>query len=358
MKKNVRINIILPFKPNNPSGGMSVMLQYANRLSRRGYRVHIYCPLKIPYISYRLPFFLRFLYSKIEPARRIGWFSLDRDIEASYINTITDKEIKDAEIIIATWWSAALEMGKLSSQKGEKINLIQGFEDWEGNKELLYKSYNMKDATNIVVASYLKEIVDKHSEKPSILITNSIDTDVFHITNAIEERNPQSVCMIYSDQQIKGSAYGIEALKVLKEKYPKMQAEVFGVCRRPKNLPEWITYHQKPEDLYKIYNRNAVFVSNSLTEGMSLTPMEAMACGCACVVTGIEGHSEYSVDGETLLLYNVGDVGQLVEKVSQLLNNDEKRVRIARKGNEFIQQFSWDKAVNKLEDIINRLLKN
>lgn len=337
-------------------GGFKVMYEYANRLCDLGYSVHITYPLKTRYMEYRLPYFVRKIFSYLEGFRTSKWFAFRDGITMSYVDTVCEGEVITSDIVIATWWSTVIDMGKLSLSKGKKINLIQGYEDWIGHVDELHTSYNMPNTTNIVVASYLKGIVKKHTDNPTYLIPNAIDSDKYRISNPIETRNLYSVCMMYSVQEIKGSQYGLDALVKLKAKYSQLQVELFGICAEPEGLPDWIQFHRDPEDIVGLFNRNSIFIANSLTEGMALTPMEAMFCGCACILTDIEGHSEYGFDTDTALLYQPKNIQALMEKLDLLFSNDTLRVSIAEKGNKFIQQFSWNIAVNKMDKIVKGLL--
>lgn len=348
----------MPFKARRPAGGFRVMYEYANRLSDLGYRVHITYPLKTKYMEYRWPYAVRYLLSYIEGFRTSKWFDFRPNISMSYASEVNDRNIRDSDIVIATWWTTALEMGKLKERKGKKINFIQGYENWTGHEDELHESYNMEGVTNIVVATYLKEIVEKYTKNKTLLIPNAIDKEKYKVIKPIIERKPATVCMLYSIQEIKGSVYGLEAFSLVKDKYPELNVELFGICPEPENLPDWITFYREPKDLYSVYNRNAIFISNSLTEGMALTPMEAMFCGCAAVLTDIQGHAEYGRDNETALLYKAKDSKGLADKIINLIVDNDSRISLAERGNNFIQQFSWDIAVDKMDKIIKDLVRN
>lgn len=332
------------------------MYEYANRLVKKGYRVHLTFPLETPYMKYRLPYLIRRVLSKLERFDRDKWFDFDENVTMSYVPQVRDKYVEDADIVIATWWATVLEMGKLGESKGKKINLIQGFENWEGHEDLLYSSYNMEDTTNIVVASYLKKIVSLHTTNRTELIENGIDNTVYRISKQIGDRNPATVAMMYSKQEIKGSEYGLEALKMVKERVPALEVEMFGISPAPDYLPHWIKYYRNPDDLCSIYNRNAIFISNSFTEGFGLVSVESMFCGCALVCTDIEGHQEYAFEGETALLTEVANPEQMVDRISYLIENDEYRRNLAQRGHNYVQRFSWDNAIEKMENVIKGIL--
>ncbi|NDV78292.1 glycosyltransferase [Dysgonomonas sp. 511] len=356
--KKTKINFILPFKPRRPAGGFRVMYEYANRLSARGYQVHLTFPIKTPYMEYRLPYIARYILSKIEGFSHDKWFEFLPDITMSYAPSVKDKYVQNADIVIATWWATALEMGSLSPSKGRKINLIQGFENWEGHEDLLHKSYNMLDTVNVVVASYLEKKVKHFTNNRVELIENGIDTGIYYVKDEIESRNPLSVAMMYSIQEIKGSKYGLEALGMVKEEIPELQVELFGISPAPDNLPEWIKYYRNPDALSDLYNRNAIFISNSFTEGFGLVSVESMFCGCALVGTDIEGHKEYAFDGKTALLVEPGNARMMADKIISLVRDNEYRIALAKNGNSYVQRFKWENAVDKMEGIIISLLKD
>jgi len=351
--KPLSINFILPFKPRKPAGGFRVMYEYANRLAAKGYRIHLTFPFYTPFMKYRLPYWVRCILYRIEGFRFNKWFDFDKSITMSHVPRVHDNYVPDADVVIATWWATAREMGKLSAQKGRKINLIQGFENWEGHEDLLFESYDMKDTINIVVASYLQHIVRQHTSNRVLLIENGIDNNTYYIEKNIAARTPATVCMHYSEQEIKGSKYGLEALMTVKRSIPELRVEMFGISPCPDGLPPWIRYHHNPRHLAGVYNSSAIFISNSFTEGFGLVSVEAMFCGCALICTDIEGHQEYAFEGKTALLVEPCNAGQMAERIIYLIKNSEDRIVLACNGNEYVQRFRWDNAIEKMERVIN-----
>ena len=57
-------------------------------------------------------------------------------------------------------------------------------------------------------------------------------------------------------------------------------------------------------------------------------------------------------NNENALLFEVGNVEQIVKLVESLIEDETYRIRIARNGNQFIQQFSWDNSVKKFIDVL------
>lgn len=186
------------------------------------------------------------------------------------------------------------------------------------------------------------------------LIPNGFDFDYFKLTTPIEDRNPMEIAMLNHNSERKRCQDSIAALKIVKEKIPQLHVNMFGIPERPVDLPDWFDYYKKPnqQDHNKIYNTASIFIAASKAEGMALPPAEAMQCGAALCCTDIPGFALYAKDNETALLSKVFDVNGLAENILKLINDNELRVKIAKSGNKFIQQFTWEKAVASFKEYL------
>lgn len=352
----MKINIILPSYPIRPGGGHKIMYEYANRLFESGNDVVVYHSLYVPHIKFRMPLFLRNIRIRcLYPDSRPKWFDFKKGIPTITIQKIRDKNIRDADITMSTNFATAFDVVELSESKGVKVNLIQSYETWISGEAITLESYQLP-IHNIVINDYLFNILTDNTNKSPLLIYNAIDSNKFHLTTPIDRRKNHSVCMLFSKETIKGSKFGIEAIKLCKERYPDMEATLFGVFNRPKNLPEWIVYHKTPSNLVELYNNAAIYISPSLREGWALPPAEAMNCGCALICTDIGGHAAYGKENETALLVKPENTQDLFNKISELFDNQEKRIQIAKSGNDFIKRFSWEQNINTMLNYFNKLI--
>ena len=354
--KPLRINIVLPFPVTKPVGGPKIMYEYANRLHEKGHTVTVYHSLKRPHKKMKSPLWWKQFIFFMRGAARPKWFPLHKKISSVIVSEITDRYIKDADIIFFTWWQMAYAVKELSAHKGKAVNLVQDYETWNGADDLVNASYRF-NMQYVVIAKYLQEIIYKETGIQPELLNNAIDTNRFYIQQPHSTRKPESIIMLYSEEERKGTKYGLQALQELKEEFPGLTVTLFGVFPKP-DLPAWMEYHHKPSNLPELYNKNAIFLSPSLGEGWALPPAEAMACGCAVVCTDIGGHAAYAKNNETALLVKPGDVSDIKEKLITLLTDSDKRNSIALNGNAYLlENFSWDKAVGQLEQIFYSLLK-
>jgi glycosyltransferase involved in cell wall biosynthesis len=82
-----------------------------------------------------------------------------------------------------------------------------------------------------------------------------------------------------------------------------------------------------------------IFVSTSKFEGFCLPPLEAMACGCACIISNNGGSKEYAVDKENALLYEYPDVNTLANHMRKLASDIGLRNHLSRSGLRTVQKF-------------------
>ena len=351
----MRITFVLPGYLRSPAGGYKMIFEYANRLTLRGHKVAIaFDCFQGAQGHQKIPSFLKKLCYRFLVWYHPKWFALHPKVRKVCAYTgINDREIPDADFVCATAVGTANDVAKLSINKGEKLYFIQGFENWGSwTSDAVKETYRL-GMKNIVIAKWLEKIV-LDSRADCVLIPNGIDFDVFNIDIPIASRKRHTISMLYHEQVHKGSAYGIAALKKLKERYPDLQATLFGVPKRPDDLPAWIQYIQSAtqSQLRQVYNQSKIYLCPSIKEGFGLTGAEAMACGCAYVASDYGGVHEYAIDGRNVLLSPPKDVEGLVEHISYLFDHDDERIKLAQQGYEDIQTLDWNRSVDKFEAVL------
>lgn len=333
-----------------------MVYHYANYFARKGYDVSILYLNNEVYSNRRAPSFIKKImanhYSKVSPM----WMKLNNKIKliSGLQNNFKDK-IKNTDIAIATAYLTLSPTVELF--KNKKIcYFIQDFEIWGGVKEEdVLESYK-KSSINIVVSTWLKEIVDKVTKHKSVLIPNPIDEKIYREyqnNNRIEH----SIGLLYHTGEYKGLKYSMEAIYKLKNLYGDLQVFMFGVFEQPKDLPEWIHYTQRAtaDETVEIYNKIKVFLCASVDEGFGLTGLEAMVCGAVLVSTDYAGAREYAINQYNALLSPVKDVDSLVKNVSILFDDEEKWRMLSSNGKKIISQFSAQKADERFERTLLRL---
>jgi glycosyltransferase involved in cell wall biosynthesis len=355
----VKVAFLIPSEGNSPGGGNKVVYEYANGLSARGHEVHVvHFAAAEPRSSYRT------LRGRLRPLRYFplalrgqwrpdNWFKLNPEVKVELVATPWSILMPKVDAYVATWWSTAERLAELTSLPGRKLYLIQHLETWAAPEEEVMATWKAP-LEKIVIARWLEFIAHGLGESCHY-IPNGFDFGKFGRDLPIEERKPASIAMLFNEKiSWKGSAFGVAAVEKLKQRYPDLEVEFFGVNERPEDLPSWIVFHQTPaqDELRRIYNRASIFLAPSLSEGFPLPPCEAMMSGAAVVATDIGGHREFCFDNETALIVPPEDSEALAEAAARLIDNTELRYRIARTGHDRIQKFTWAAAIDSFERVL------
>ncbi len=103
----------------------------------------------------------------------------------------------------------------------------------------------------------------------------------------------------------------------------------------------WHGWVGKPE-LVALYRSADCFVNPSLYEGLPNTVLEAMACGLPVVASRVAGNDALVVDGETGLLFDLGEPRQLGAALTSLFGDRAAARRMGAAGRaRAVERFSW-----------------
>lgn len=352
------ITFIFPSPGVNPTGGYKVAYEYANRLVADGYKVNIvyagsiFWAQKTPY--YKATNCIRYIQRWLKGYSCRNWFPLDKRVREVFTLSLNFRHVPKSDIYIATSPYTAMYVKDYPVNPNNKYYFIQGYENWGNVTDEILRSTYHYDLQKIVISTWLGKIMQEENVSYTF-IPNGFDFEYFKLTTDIHKRNKYSIAMSYNTTPLKGCRYAIEALAIVKHKYPKFTVNAFGIELRPESLPSWYKYQKCPNKIEhnQIYNESAIFIATSLNEGWGLTVGEAMICGAAVACTDNLGYREMARDGETALLSPIKDSQALAENIIRLIEDDELRFRIAENGNKFIQQFTWEDSYKKLKDTLN-----
>lgn len=86
----------------------------------------------------------------------------------------------------------------------------------------------------------------------------------------------------------------------------------------------------KGADKDRAFRSASIFCLPSYAEGFPMAVLDAWAYGLPVVTTPVGGVPDIVVNGKNGLLFNPGDVGELAQKLSMLIESDELRMKISR----------------------------
>lgn len=347
------ITFIFPHPAAEPVGGYKVVFEYANRLAADGHKVNIVYSGSLFWskkpLYFKLTNCFRYIQTLFRGYSSRKWFDIDKRVKEHLTLSLNYRHVPKSDIYVCTSPYTAMYVKDYPTKS--KFYFIQGYENWGAiTDEILRETYHYP-LEKIVISKWLQEIIEREENENCTLIYNGFDFNYFKLTVPIREKNKYKVTMVYSPLEIKGCKYGFEALDIVKKTFPQLKVVMYGSAPKPENLPDWYTYHIKPErDLHnRIYNEAAIFLAPSIQEGWGLTVGEAMICGQAVVCTDNKGYREMASNKKNSLICNIKDSKSLAKNVIELMSDDELRNRIAEKGMQDIRFFDIEKSFMKLK---------
>jgi glycosyltransferase involved in cell wall biosynthesis len=99
-------------------------------------------------------------------------------------------------------------------------------------------------------------------------------------------------------------------------------------------------------------------VNTSSKEGWGLTVVEANSCGAPVIAANVRGLRDSVVNGKTGLLYEFGNVKELVSLMRTLLNDTALRNDLRVHAIEWANSFDWDEAAEKTLALLQDTIKS
>lgn len=161
--------------------------------------------------------------------------------------------------------------------------------------------------------------------------------------------------MMNHDNPVKGVGFGIQVIEEIKKIHANIKVRMFGKNDNS-NLPAYVEYFHDPskDELTRLYQDADIFLFPSISDGWGLTPIEAMACGCAVVGTRTGFVLDLGKHGENMMISDVGDVQSMISNVNELLNDRQLLSRIQQNAYNDIQSLKWETSAEKLIKELHR----
>lgn len=353
----MKINFITP--DVSRTGAIRVIVEYANRLSKRGHEVLILYPF-FP-LNYRhggnffkllifIRKILRFILRLGDIHNKSNLFA-EQNFTVKQIPTINSIFISDADFNITSFWPIAMKIGKFNKKKGEKVYFLQANESsFISAEKWVRKSFELPFHF-LSVSNYNRDIIKSTYGVDAEVIQNGINFSVFYNDSKDFNKETLNISFINNLNPIKKIELIVEAIQKVKKHYSNITFTSFGECR-PENLPEFVEYFKNPDDrtIREIYCNSDIFVMSSREEACPLSPGEAMACKCAVVSTPVGGLVDYAINNETILFVEHGNPESIYQAISKLVEDTELRKRISLGGYNYVREkLKWEIAVDKFE---------
>ena len=107
------------------------------------------------------------------------------------------------------------------------------------------------------------------------------------------------------------------------------------------------------EEIAYYMNKSDIFISTSWWEGFGLPSLEAMACGCAVILSDAGGVNEYATANENSLMYKAKRQDDLLEHINCLAQDTVLRNELSSAAVKKALSFSWNNSKNQFLKVIN-----
>jgi L-malate glycosyltransferase len=218
----------------------------------------------------------------------------------------------------------------------------------------------------ITVSYDLGKYVKKNwclSDKKIHVIHNGVDCNVYKKIKADRQflskygikKNDFVVGIIAGLRKVKNHRCLIKAVK----KYPEIKLLIVGDGSEKENIKKMIEKLNlkkniimlgNRKDIVKIFNVIDVNILCSHSECLSMTLLEAMACGIPSIVTDVGGNKEVIANGINGFLIK-NDYNELSEKIKLLKNNKKLREKMSKECMKKVKEFSIKKMIEEYEKV-------
>lgn len=123
------------------------------------------------------------------------------------------------------------------------------------------------------------------------------------------------------------------------------------------NLQGKVLFLPKTSTISSYFQASDIFILHSLSEGLSNSLMEAMACGLPCVATVIGGNTDLIEDGVDGILVRPSSSEELAQAILGILNDEQGARLLGRRAREKIGKcYSSEYVIPRYINLYNALL--
>ena len=165
---------------------------------------------------------------------------------------------------------------------------------------------------------------------------------------------------------IKDQAMLLRAVKLAADRIPEIQLDIVGdgpsrqdleSLRAALGLESRVTFHGYREDVASFLSAADAFVLSSVSEGVSIALLEAMASGRPAIATDVGGNREVIVNGVTGLLTAAGSAEALADAIVRVESDPGLLERMGRASRQRVEEeFSLTGVVARYEALYRRCL--
>lgn len=241
------------------------------------------------------------------------------------------------------------------------------------------KLWTVRNVANsvVVVSDFLRGVLESLGFPPQkiVRIYNGVNMKMFISGSGGRLRkelrladDAKLVGMVANLRESKGYEFFVQAARQVADSVPEARflavgEKDTGIAKQLESLVLRLNLNDRffflgfRSDVAEILQNLDVFVLSSVSEGLSIATIEAMAAGKPVVVTRSGGPQEIVQDGRTGILVEPADPAALGSKICEVLRNPELAASLSRNARaEVEEKFSLKKMVSEYEALYEHCL--
>ncbi len=180
--------------------------------------------------------------------------------------------------------------------------------------------------------------------------------------------NSPVICAVGNLKEVKGYRYLVDAVALLKVKFPRIHLLIAGNTMRLRDLglidqvatlglEPHVTFLGEFNNISLLFSVSDLYVCSSLHEGFSLTTVEAMAAGLPVVVTDSGGPADIVEPGKSGILVPTANVGALADAVTTVVQDKDLARAMGCYGKRVAyERFSMNSFISRHETLYQELV--
>jgi glycosyltransferase involved in cell wall biosynthesis len=336
------------------SGGVQVVIEYANRLAARGHQVAVVIPrgTAAPEMAQRVARAVTLHESKASLNMRrhvLGHVRLAWSLQQA---------LPPSDMIIATHTPTIVPvclatLGHRTRRAWLYMDYTEMFQGRSIENWLLRHGPRWFDRLMTLSESGRAVAQQDGAAQATVVGLGLTDEDLFRPLVRMAKAHP--VAMYLGDARPrKGLAEFLAAAEMAQQKIPDLHLLI--VTKDQPTIKTSLSYEHiinpdRPE-LPDLYRRASVFVSSSWGEGFGLPPLEAMACGTPVVLTDSRGVRDYVQPDTNCVMVQPGNIEKLAAAIIRVLSDRSFAQKIGQAGVVTAARFQWDECVDRLEVVL------